>query len=123
LWGRPAREDWKILHVLEQVERGGTRRVRLGLVPDIPRFDSQAFDFYIHLLRAPVQLNRITIFDESAILNNDYILVSQSHLKHPASYPGDPRVDAYIKNQAMRFHMEDSFQLPNSEFIGLYRVQ
>src|SRR5262249_42511355 len=47
LWGPPANEDWKIEHVLQTVSQGGD--VRLGMVPDIPRFDAQAFEFYITL--------------------------------------------------------------------------
>src|SRR6185436_9812837 len=36
-WGPPAREDWKIEHVLETVAKAGGPTVRIGLVPDIRR--------------------------------------------------------------------------------------
>ena len=46
LWGPPAAEDWRIEDVLDGLAPAGGPTVRIGLVPDIPRFDSIAFDFY-----------------------------------------------------------------------------
>jgi hypothetical protein len=76
-WGPPAREDWKIEHVLRDVTAAPGTAVRLGMVPDIPRFDTLAFEFYITRNRAPVTVNRLAIFDEQSIGSNDYLLVSE----------------------------------------------
>ena len=117
LWGPPARENWKIEHVLNTVGRG-----RLGLVPDIPRFDSQAFLFYIELLKVPIQLNRVAVFDPAAIQANDYLLIPQTTEEHAASFAPDPRITEYIKQQSATFQVADEFSLPNGEVIRLYKV-
>lgn len=124
LWGPPAREDWKIEHVLKTVcagDRDGT--IRLGLVPDIPRFDSIAFQFYIDLLRIPVRLQRNAGFDAAAIGNNDFILIAENRLPHPASFGADPRVNDYILGHPDRFRIVEEFPLPSGDMIQLYRVQ
>jgi 4-amino-4-deoxy-L-arabinose transferase-like glycosyltransferase len=123
LWGPPAREDWKIEHVLDEVERGGNVNVRLGIVPDIPRFDSQAFQFYVDLRDAPVRLNRIQMLSEPAILANDYLLVAENDQEHPASFAPDRRVADFIVTHPDRFQMAESFPLPNGDIIALYKVQ
>ena len=55
-WGPPAREDWKIEEVLKKVTASNERPVRLGMTPDIPRFDVLAFEFYITLKKVPVTM-------------------------------------------------------------------
>jgi 4-amino-4-deoxy-L-arabinose transferase-like glycosyltransferase len=124
LWGPPAREDWKIEHVIEQVKQNGNgANVRLGIVPDIPRFDSQAFQFYVELLKAPIQLRRIQMLSEPAILGNDYLLVAENDQEHAASFAPDQRVTSFIMTHPDRFQMTDSFPLPNGDVIALYKVQ
>jgi 4-amino-4-deoxy-L-arabinose transferase-like glycosyltransferase len=117
LWGPPARENWKIEHVLNTVGHG-----RLGLVPDIPRFDSQAFLFYIELLKLPIQLNRVAVFDPAVIQANDYLLIPQTTAEHAASFAPDPRITEYIRQQSDTFQVADEFSLPNGEVIRLYKV-
>ncbi len=118
LWGKPAREDWKIEHVLNTVRTG-----RLGLVPDIPRFDSQAFQFYIELMGLPVRLNRIGVFDEPSIRANDYVLLAEKDLEHAASFAPDQRVNRFIMGRPDIFRVAEWFPLPNGDVIRLYKVQ
>jgi hypothetical protein len=124
LWGRPANEDWQIEQVLRTIsaDRPGDRVV-LGLVPDIPRFDSQAFQFYIELLDSRVNLRRISVFDEAALLSNAYVLASETQLPHAASFAADSRINTYIMNHPNRFHVTERFALPNGEVIRLYKFQ
>jgi 4-amino-4-deoxy-L-arabinose transferase-like glycosyltransferase len=122
LWGRPAREDWKIEHVLQEV-CAPNRRVQLGLVPDIPRFDSFAFQFYIDLLRLPVHLRRNVIFDEPGIVENDYVLIAETDLPHSAASAWDHRINSYILSHPEKFQMVERFPLPSGDVIQLYRVQ
>jgi len=123
LWGAPAREDWKIDRVLGEVIRSHSNSpVRLGLVPDIPRFDSQAFLFYINLSKLPVHLQRVGVFDESLILGNDYLLVSEQEKEHAASFAPDARVNMYITTHPERFRIADWLPLPNGDVIRLYKV-
>jgi len=124
LWGRPAHEDWKIDHVLDLVTPVGGRRVQLGLVPDIPRFDSQAFEFYIALRNLPVTVNPVRTSDESAILKNDFILVSENDQGFAKVYAPDlERVNEYILSQPRRFHFVEWFPLPGGQVIRLYGVK
>jgi hypothetical protein len=124
LWGPPAREDWKIEHVIAQVSKPErTPHVRLGIVPDIPRFDSQAFQFYVELLKAPVQLSRIQLLNEPAIMGNDYVLIAKNDQEHAASFAPDARVNGFITAHPERFQIADTFPLPNGNVIALYKVQ
>lgn len=124
LWGRPEKEDWKIESVLKQVcISSDVRPVRLGLVPDIPRFDSLAFQFYIDLLKVPVQLSRVGVFDERAIAGNDFVLMAENDLEDPASFAPDPRVNQYILTHPEKFQMTETFPLPAGKLIRLYKVQ
>jgi Dolichyl-phosphate-mannose-protein mannosyltransferase len=123
-WGPPAREDWKIEHVLQRVtSREGP--VRLGMVPDIPRFDTLAFQFYITLQKLPVSVIRLAVFDEQAIGNNDYVLISE---KDDGFEPGSyftsdlKRIHEYVNARTDTFHLIESFALPNGDAIHLYKV-
>jgi len=125
LWGPPAREDWKIRYVLDRVTGPDSKLVRLGIVPDIPRFDLSAFEFYIDLWKFPVKVDRLVTFDENAIVNNDYILVSE---KDRGFEPGSfftmdlRNINQYIFRRPESFRVIDSFPLPNGDVIRLYKV-
>ena len=124
-WGPPAREDWKIEHVLKTVTSAQGRSIRLGMVPDIPRFDTFAFEFYIMLKKLPVRVNRLGVFDERAIRNNDYILVSEKDegFEPGSSFTSDlRRINEYVSHRSGEFQMLESFSLPNGDVIHLYKV-
>jgi 4-amino-4-deoxy-L-arabinose transferase-like glycosyltransferase len=124
LWGRPVKEDWKIEHVLSEVSGGAKdREIRLGLVPDIPRFDSFAFQFYIDLLKLPVRLSRTAVLDQPAIADSDFLLMAEKQVRHEASFGADPRVNSYILGHPEKFQMAEWFSLPSGDVIRLYRVQ
>ena len=123
LWGRPAREDWKIEAVLDRITASGGKPVRLGMIPDIPRFDSQAFEFYIELGDRPVVVHRLWTFDEEVIRDNDFILMSEKGQGFALFFSGDiNRINHYVLDRPERFEIEQSFDLPNDEVIRLYRV-
>ena len=123
LWGPPAREDWQVERVLAKVTAGDARTVRLGMIPDIPRFDWGAFQFYIALSKLPVMFNRIVFFDEGVISNNDYILMSENDQGWATNVSSDlKKINEYILDRPDRFHMIDSFALPNGDMIRLYKV-
>ena len=123
LLGPPAREDWQIQRVLETISASDRRPVRLGLIPDIPRFDWGAFEFNIALSKFPVVLNRLWVFDESVILGNDYILLSEADQGWAPNFSSDlRRINGYILARRESFRLVDSFSLPNGARIRLYRV-
>jgi 4-amino-4-deoxy-L-arabinose transferase-like glycosyltransferase len=125
LWGPPAREDWQIRRVLDKISTPNGPAVRLGMVPDIPRFDLFAFQFYVVLLKLPVELSRLLSFDETVIANHDYVLVSEKDKGFEAgSYftPDLARINEYILGHPESFNMVDRFPLPNGDMIRLYKV-
>jgi 4-amino-4-deoxy-L-arabinose transferase-like glycosyltransferase len=123
LWGAPAREDWQVERVLSKVTSPDGKPVRLGMIPDIPRFDWGAFQFYIALSKLPVIFNRIVFFDEGVISNNDYILMSEMDQGWAANVSPDlKRINQYIVDHPDHFQVVDSFALPNGDMIRLYRV-
>ena len=124
-WGPPARQDWQIHHVLEKISAETNKPVRLGIVPDIPRFDVYAFRFYIELWNFPVTVSRIAAFDETALAGEHYVLISE---KDSGFEPGSfftkdlPEINKYITDRPQSFHMVERFPLPNGDVIRLYRV-
>ncbi len=124
LWGAPAAEDWRIQHVLETVGATPGNPVRLGMAPDIPRFDALAFDFYITLRKLPVTINRLPAFNEGAITDNDYILVSEKDhgFETGSDVPPDlGKINQYVFSHPA-FRMIESFSLPNGDVIRLYKA-
>ena len=124
LWGAPADEDWRIDHVLATIT-ANKQPVRLGMVPDIPRFDTLAFEFYITLRKLPVTITRLGIFSESAIAANDYVLVSEKDdgFETGSDFTQDlGKINQYVFGHPEAFHMMDSFSLPNGDVIRLYKV-
>jgi 4-amino-4-deoxy-L-arabinose transferase-like glycosyltransferase len=124
-WGPPATEDWMIEQVLQKVTASPEQPVRIGMVPDIPRFDTLAFEFFITLHRLPVVMNRLPVFDERAIRGNDYLLVSE---KERGFEPGSfftsdlGHINRYIAGRGDAFLLLESFSLPNGDVIRLYKV-
>jgi Dolichyl-phosphate-mannose-protein mannosyltransferase len=126
LWGAPAREDWKIQHVLDEVSPPERRDIRLGLAPNIARFDPVAFEFYIALQKRPVVVNRLWHYDESAIANNDFVVVSEEGGTEDSFAsvlsPDLRRINDFVFNHPDSFHIVERFSLPNGVGIRLYRV-
>ena len=125
LWGPPAREDWKIAYVLDRIRpTRESDRVRLGIIPDIPRFDFQAFQFYVAARQDPVVVGRLAQFDSAALSGNDYLLVSESPRGAPGAYQPDvARINQHVMDHPEKFEFLELFPLPNEEIIRLYRVR
>jgi hypothetical protein len=122
LWGKPLREDWQIDRVLQRVSSESAGMVRVGLIPDLPRFDQPAFQFAIDLKHYPVVVGRQSSPEEQSLLSNDYLLMSlgeQTAFGLPA--PHAKEINAFILEHADRFQISDEFGLPNGEIIRLYR--
>jgi len=125
LWGRPKKQDWKIPYVLDRVrELSSGRQVRLGLIPDIPRFDSQAFEFYALARKDPVLVRRLTRPDQEDMRNNDFLLLSEGAEGYPGSFsPAETEVNRQVLDNPERFEVLEWFPLPNGEVIRLYKVR
>jgi 4-amino-4-deoxy-L-arabinose transferase-like glycosyltransferase len=128
LWGKPERQNWQIERVLQRLTGHGPfaaesgRPVRVGLIPDLPRFDQPAFKFAIDVHQYPVVMNRQFSPEEASLLENDYLLMSmgeQSVFSSPA--PHAKEINAYILGHPDKFQVVDMFSLPNGETIRLYR--
>ena len=125
LWGPPAREDWKIEYVLGRVRpAAGSDRAGLGIIPDIPRFDYEAFAFYAAARKDPVIVRRLARFDAGSIGGNDYLLMSESPRQTPGrAQPDIARINQYVVDRPEQFEVMEWFPLPNGEVIRLYRVR
>ena len=124
LWGKPKNEDWQIDHVLQRVAMDPARPVRVGLIPDLPRFDQQAFQFAVESKQYPVAVTRQISAEEPSLLQNDYILMSagrQTAFGSPA--PHAKEINAVLLSHGDRFEVIETFHLPNEERILLYRVR
>lgn len=125
-WGAPAQEDWKIDYVLKKIAPAGNAIVRLGIVPDIPRFDVPAFVFTAKRDKTSVAVTRLVVFDELSLRNNDYILISEKVAGFEAGsyFTSDlPVINRFVTARTDIFHRVDSFTLPNGDLIHLYRVK
>ena len=125
LWGPPAREDWKIAWVLDRIRpTPESDRVRLGIIPDIPRFDFQAFEFYAAAREDPVVVERLAQFDPGKLSGQDYLLMSESPREAPGAYQPDiVRINQHVMDHPEEFEVLESFPLPNGETIRVYRVR
>lgn len=122
LLGPPAHEDWRIGYVLDRVGGRGAETVRLGMVPDIPRFDWSAFELQIALDGLPVKIHRLFEVNEAALADNDFILVDESG-RATYSAPNVQDIRGHIEAHPERFHLMESFSLPDGEVIRLYRLR
>jgi 4-amino-4-deoxy-L-arabinose transferase-like glycosyltransferase len=127
LWGPPAREDWKIQHVLDTVMASGKSSIRLGIAPNIARFDPVAFEFYVALQKRPVTINRLWQYDEVRIAANEFVLVSEpgeaaTDFDRVLS-PDLQRTTDFVMRHPERFQLKEKFTLPNDTEIGLYEVR
>jgi 4-amino-4-deoxy-L-arabinose transferase-like glycosyltransferase len=125
LWGKPEVQDWQIERVVATISRDVPPRgrpLRLGLIPDLPRFDLQAFYFYIALNNSPVVINRVFDTNEAALFENDYILMSLGDQAVIGSPPLHAHaINAFVLTHSERFRMIDTFSLPNGQTIRLYQ--
>jgi 4-amino-4-deoxy-L-arabinose transferase-like glycosyltransferase len=122
LLGPPAREDWKIEPVLAQIATRSGAPVRIGLVPSIPRFDAEAFEFYGALHKYPINVTRLWYYTEDAVTGQDYILLSEGDQGHAAFYSRDlSRINQFIFDRPGQFQLVDRFTLPTGQNIRLYR--
>jgi|GEM_PF-952362 len=128
LWGRPLKQDWPISQVLDAVSAAPSKAeftghpVRLGIIPEMPRFDPYAFEFYIALRKLPVVVNRIRTADAGVLADNDYILTSPSAPRW--SFLPDPKdADAAIHARPEMFQFVARFALPDGDVVELYKVR
>jgi 4-amino-4-deoxy-L-arabinose transferase-like glycosyltransferase len=123
LWGRPAHEDWRVEYVLENVAED-KQPVALGMIPTIPRFDPEAFEFYIALHKYQVEIRRLWGADVSALANNDYIVLCENDQGYASLFSNEmPKLNEFVLAHPDRFQLVQRFTLPNADIIRLYKVQ
>ena len=124
LWGPPGREEWHIDRVLRQVAANESTHARIGLVPDIPRLDIQAYRFAIELENYPITIDRQFAPEETALLQNDYLLISLGRqTAFGSGAPHAKEINAHIRSHPDRFRLVDTFELPSGETVQLYQVR
>jgi 4-amino-4-deoxy-L-arabinose transferase-like glycosyltransferase len=121
LWGKPEDQDWHIERVLQRVSAGATGTVRIGLIPDLPRLDVQAYRFAIDLNGYPATIDRQFEPKEQSLLENDYLLISLGRQTSFGSQaPHAEEINAYIESHPERFRLVDTFSIPSGETVRLY---
>jgi hypothetical protein len=124
LWGNPKREEWFIDRVLQRVSvsASASQPARVGLIPDLPRFDVPAFQFSIALHQYPVVLDRQFSSEEKDLESENYLLMSVGNQTAFGSQaPHADEIQAYIVGHPERFQLIDTFFLPSGEAIRLYQ--
>jgi len=123
LWGGPAHEDWQVEHVLGAVA-DAERPVTLGMIPTIPRFDPEAFEFYIAQHKYQIEVRRLWNSDVASLGNNDYILMCENDQGYATLFSNEmPKLNAFVQENPDRFHLVERFTLPNADVIRLYKVR
>src|SRR5262249_22173878 len=123
LWGRPAHEDWQVEHVIGNVA-DAKRQVALGMIPSIPRFDGEAFEFYIALHKYPIEVRRLWGAGVNSLGTTDYILMCENDQGYATLFTNDnPKLNAYVMEHPDQFLLLERFLLPNADVIRLYKVQ
>jgi 4-amino-4-deoxy-L-arabinose transferase-like glycosyltransferase len=123
LWGGPAHEDWQVERVLGNVA-AEKRPIALGMIPTIPRFDAEAFEFYIALHNYPVQVHRLWGAGVNALGTADYILMCENDQGYATLFSNDnPKLNAYVMEHPEQFQLVERLLLPNADVIRLYKVQ
>lgn len=99
--------------------------MRVGLIPDLPRLDVQAYRFAIDLGGYPVTIDRQFSPDEKSLLENDYLLMSVGRQTAFGSQaPHAEEINTYLRMHPERFRLVDTFSIPSGETVQLYqRVQ
>jgi hypothetical protein len=122
LWGPPGHEDWRVEHVLAMVA-DPKRPVALGIIPTIPRFDPEAFEFYIALHRYRIEMRRLWNSEVAAVASSDYILLSENDQGYATLFSQEmPKLNAFVLENPDRFELMERFSLPNAAVIRLYKV-
>ena len=123
LWGPPAHEDWRVEHVLSNVAEPN-RPIALGMIPSIPRFDAEAFEFYIALHKYPIVVQRLWNSDVASLANTDYIVLSENDQGYATLFSNEmSKLNDFVFTNPDRFHLVERFSLPNAGIIRLYKVQ
>jgi 4-amino-4-deoxy-L-arabinose transferase-like glycosyltransferase len=121
--GPPAREDWKIEQVLKKITQAQNKPLKLGIVPSIPRFDPEAFEFTIARYRYSIEISRLQQWNNGMFAGQDYLLISEGDQGHAAFYSHDlGRINQYVFDHPEYFRMIDRFQIPSGQIIRLYQI-
>ena len=127
LWGKPINADWRVDDVIEQVSHkisaDGKTPVTVGLLPDIPSFDAQAFEDELLRRRAAVTVNRVAWIAEEARQRNDYLLTTIDESGYARIPPNElDRLNRFVTERPGDFELVDSFRLPAGATIRFYKL-
>ena len=124
LWGSPKDEDWQIERILQRVSMDSARPVQVGLVPDLPRFDQQAFHFMAELKRYPVVVTRQISAEAPSLLEKDYLLMSAGEqTAFGSAAPNAKEINSLLADKPEQFELIETLGLPGGETVRLYRVK
>ena len=94
------------------------------MIPTIPRFDPEAFEFYIAQHKYQIEVRRLWNSDVASLGNNDYILMCENDQGYATLFSNEmPKLNAFVQENPDRFHLVERFTLPNADVIRLYKVR
>lgn len=128
LVGPPRREDWKIGSILKTIQQDaiGQNRLhpRLGVVPDLPRFNHFDFILYSRLEATPMQIERTTeVLPGETFGDLDYVLIKSGDQGEPGTTRSNEEVNQFIQMHPQRFPFIAVFELPDRSQAMLFRRQ
>jgi len=125
LIGRPKHEDWKIVPILNKVKEDAHRREipgpRLGIVPDLARFNHFDFILYSKLHLIPVEAERIAELAQlETTARVEYLVIKSGSQGEPGTTRANTRINQWVENNRDQFLKVATFDLPDGSQVFLY---
>lgn len=126
LTGPPRREDWKIVPILKATWKDASQqnlmRPRLGVIPDLPRFNHFDFILYSKLESIPVVVERaVQISDEASSRPVNYFILKTGSQGEPGTTRLNAESNQWIQQHPERFEKIAGYDLPDGSQAHLYR--
>jgi hypothetical protein len=124
--GPPAREDWKIESILERVAADAAQKTirapRLGVVPDVTRFNHFDFVLFSKLDSVPVGAERLsTLVNGDIPVQLDYLVLKSGDQGEPGTTQANPAIQQFLREHPGRFSAVATFDLPDGSLATLFR--
>jgi hypothetical protein len=126
--GPPRREDWKqdeIFRRITQEARRSETPVRLAVIPDLARFNSETLLWRARLLGLPIRVDHpqsaaagIHSFDAF-----DFVLMTEGDQGESWSTKENGALNRIIVDDPQTFRLVELYQLPNGDYVRLYSVR
>jgi 4-amino-4-deoxy-L-arabinose transferase-like glycosyltransferase len=127
LLGPPQRADWPQGVILEMIVSASpdSERVRIGIVPDLPRFNHENLRLEARFRRLPIDVVRISelgVRGEALIDSLDFLIVSEGEQGMVWTTEANTEINDYVFARPDRFMILDFARVPSGPALRIYRV-